>query len=643
MVEDDVMRLLESVAIRDLQLQNRLVFLATHLGYCKEDGVVTNQLVEFYKERAQYRPGFIIVGGCYTERLGSSGPIMIGISRDDHIEGLKRLTDAIHLFDVPVAAQLYHAGRYVHSMILGEQAVSASAVPCRLTRETPRALSIEEIMNTVGNFGQAAERAKKAGFDAVEIIGSAGYIINQFLAQATNKRDDEYGGNLESRARFALEVVKSVRDAVGPHFPVVYRMSGEDFVEEGNTLDDNKILAPWLVDAGADCINVTGGWHETQVPQLTMNVPRGHFAYLAEGIADVVEVPVIACNRINSPTVAERILARGKADMIGMCRGFLSDSAIMEKIRSGEVDTIRTCIGCNQGCLDKVFQLQGVTCAINPEAGYERERKLGAKGRGNIAIIGAGVAGLEAARILVLRGFKITLYDENTRVGGLLNLASRIPGRGEFAAYVIHQQREMKRLGVNLQLGSRVRLDSFEDAGFDRIVFAGGTHTAAPPIEGVELPHVATVRTIVERSPENLGRVAVIGGNALGCFASIFLKSRADSVDLFEKGERIGGDLGRTTRWVILKAMAEKEVTTYLNAEIAQIAKDYVQVSSEDELTLVGCDTVVVAARPRPRTRLVEAAREKGLSIDVIGSAAGYEWLTDIVHGAYDYANSLEL
>ncbi|MHA2043129.1 MAG: FAD-dependent oxidoreductase [Candidatus Thorarchaeota archaeon] len=201
----------------------------------------------------------------------------------------------------------------------------------------------------------------------------------------------------------------------------------------------------------------------------------------------------------------------------------------------------------------------------------------------------------------------------------------------------------MNRLGVDLRLGSRVGLDSFEDTGFDRIVFAGGTHTAAPPIEGVELPHVTTVRNIVERSPENLGRVAVIGGNALGCYASIFLKSRSDSVDLFEKGDRLGRDLGRTTRWVILKAMVEKGVSAYLNAEIAQIAKDYVQVSSEDELKLVGVDIVVVAARPRPKTRIIDAAREQDIQVDVIGSAAGNEWLLDIVHSAYDYANKFSL
>ncbi|MFW9863986.1 MAG: FAD-dependent oxidoreductase [Candidatus Thorarchaeota archaeon] len=643
MKDDEAMRLLESATIGSLELENRLIHLATHLGYCEEDGVVTDKLVEFYKERAQYRPGLIIVGGCFIERHGSSGPTMIGISRDEHIEGLMRLTDSIHVFDVPAAAQLYHAGRYVHSLILGEQAVSASAVPCRLTREIPRALSIEEIMNTVANFGHAAGRAKQAGFDAVEIIGSAGYLINQFLARATNKRDDEYGGDLGSRARFALEVVKTVRDAVGPELPILYRMSGEDFVDEGNTLDDNKILAPWLVEAGVDCINVTGGWHETRVPQLTMDVPRGHFAYLAEGIAEVVDVPVAACNRINSPTVAERILARGKADLIGMCRGFLSDSMIMEKMRSGEVDKIRTCVGCNQGCLDMVFQLQAVTCAINPQAGYELKRKLGPKGNGNIGIIGAGIAGLEAARVLALRGFKVTLFDENNRVGGLLNLASRIPGRGEFAVYIVHQEREMKRLGVDLRLSSRASVDSIKDAGFDRIVFAGGTHTAAPPIEGVELPHVATVRDVIERSPDNLGRVAVIGGNALGCYASIFLKSRADNVELFEKGDRIGRDLGRTTRWVIIKAMAEKGVTMHLNAEIAQIAKDYVQVISKDELTLVGIDTVVVAASPRPKTRFVDAANAMGLPVDVIGSAAGHEWLIDIIHGAYDYANKLSL
>jgi len=253
----------ESVSIRNLELDNRLVMLATHMSHCDEDGIVTDKLVEFYRERARHKPGLIIVGGCYTEHLGRGTPTMIGISKDSHIEGLRRLTDAVHSHDVPVSAQLYHAGRYAHSIVLGQQAVSASEVKCRLTRETPRALTPEEITQTVDNFGISAKRAKNAGFDAVEIIGSAGYLINQFLAEATNKRTDEYGGDFESRSRFPLEIVTQVRKAVGPKFPILYRMSGDDFVPNGLTLEDNKILAPRLVKNGVDCLNAVSYTHLT--------------------------------------------------------------------------------------------------------------------------------------------------------------------------------------------------------------------------------------------------------------------------------------------------------------------------------------------------------------------------------------------
>ncbi|MFW9933267.1 MAG: NADH:flavin oxidoreductase, partial [Candidatus Thorarchaeota archaeon] len=399
------MILLEPIEINGLHLKNRAVMLATHLGYCSDDGKVNDRLIEFYTTRARYKPGLIVVGGCYTEPLARSGPTMIGISNDTHLEGLGNLVTAIHEYEVPVAAQLYHAGRYSHPLFLGETPVSASAEPSRLFKSTPRPLKKTEIKQTVENFGLAAARAKDTGFNAVEIIGSAGYLINQFLARATNKRRDEYNGDLHARARFAIEVVDSVRSHVGNNYPIFYRLSGEDFVEKGNTLADNRILAPWLVDAGVDCINVTGGWHETHVPQTTMDVPRGHYAYLAEAIAEVVQVPVVACNRINSPTVAESILKRGKAKLIGMSRGFIADPEFMEKVRTNREHEIRNCIGCNLGCLDKVFLLEPVICAINPLAGYESERPLGPSGTGHIAVVGGGPSGMEAARVLAIRGF----------------------------------------------------------------------------------------------------------------------------------------------------------------------------------------------------------------------------------------------
>ncbi|MFX1484338.1 MAG: FAD-dependent oxidoreductase, partial [Promethearchaeota archaeon] len=498
------MNLWEPASIGSIELANRLVMLATHMGHCEEDGIVTDRLISFYRERAKHKPGLIIVGGCYTEHLGMSTPTMIGISKNEHIEGLSDLVDTIHSYDVPVAAQLYHAGRYAHSLVLGEQAVSASAEPCRLTHETPRELSLQEIKQTIGNFGAAAKRAKKANFDAVEIIGSAGYLINQFLAKATNKRSDRYGGDLESRSRFPLEVVDAVRNAVGAEYPIIYRMSGQDFVPNGLTLEDNQRFAPYLVDHGVDAINVTGGWHETRVPQLTMNVPRGGYAYLAEGIAEVVDIPVVACNRINSVSVAQRILSRGKVQLIGMSRGLIADPELPTKSREGNQRFTRPCIGCNQGCLDRVFMIEPVTCAINPQAGYEDVRKLGPSGIGTVAIIGAGAAGMESARVLAMRGFDVSLFEEKNRVGGLLNLAAKIPGRGEFAAYVAFMERELKRLKVTVNLNEQATAKKLTQSSFDCVLLASGTVAGAPPIDGVEMSHVTSAYDVISLGLDNL-------------------------------------------------------------------------------------------------------------------------------------------
>jgi 2,4-dienoyl-CoA reductase (NADPH2) len=395
--------------------------------------------------------------------------------------------------------------------------------------------------------------------------------------------------------------------------------------------------------AGVDCFNVTGGWHETRVPQITMDVPRGHYAYLAEGIAEVVNVPVIACNRINSPTIAEKILSRGKAQLIGMSRGFIADPEIPEKTRSGRIDAIRPCIGCNIGCLDKVFLLQPVTCAINPLASFEGRRTIGPALEGHIAIVGAGPAGLEAARVLTIRGASVTLFDENERPGGLLNLASRVPGRGEFASYVTHMWRELKRLGVEINLKNKIAPEDLEASSYDRIVLATGTLSASPPIEGVESPHVLHARDVLSMYQGNFGKAAVIGGNSLGCHTAIWLSSRADSVTVLEQDDILGADIGRTTRWVILKSMKDRGVVALANVEIAQVTKDYLQVTSENELNLMSFDTIVIAGRSSPRTRLYTQLKEFDIESDLIGSADGDEGLLDVVHGAFAYASRLEL
>lgn len=617
--------------------------LATHLGYCAEDGMVNDRLIEFYRERAKYKPGLIIVGGCYTENRGKSGRTMIGINLDEHIEGLSKLANAIHEYDVPIAAQLYHAGRYSHELFIGEQPVSASSEPSRLSRSTPRPLKKDEIADTAENFGLAALRAKKAGLDAVEIIGSSGYIINQFLAQATNKRKDEYNGDLEARARFALEVVSSVRKHVGDDFTILYRMSGDDFVDNGTTLEDNRILAPWLVDAGVDCINVTGGWHETRVPQITMDVPRGHFSYLAEAIADVVDIPVVACNRISSPTIAEKILSRGKATLIGMSRGFIADPEITEKIRNNQADRIRTCIGCNMGCLDQVFLMESVICAINPIAGYELDREIGPLGKGSIAIIGAGPAGMEAARVLKLRGFGVVVFEKEERPGGLLNLASKVPLRGEFASYVVHMWRELKHLGVDLKLGCKATMKTISEGKFDAIVYAAGTIPSAPPIDGVEYPHVTTTFDVIKTQAENLRGVSILGADALGCYAALSVASRAKSVDIFSLTGEVARDIGPSTRWVILQALKDRKVKIHKEDIISQITSNYLMIESDEDAKLFKTNTVITASKSQPRVRLLEKLREAGFRVELVGSVKKSMNLLECVHDAFQFANAFTI
>ncbi len=569
-----------------------------------------------------------------------ASPTMIGISDDSHIEGLQSLVDSVHKYGVPIATQLYHAGRYAYSFILGEEAVSASAVPCRLTRETPRALTVEEIHATVRRFGEAAARAKRAGFDAVEIIGSAGYLINQFLAAVTNHRTDEYGGSLESRARFPLEVIRAVRDAVGPSFPVIYRMSGADFVEGGLTLDDNRILAPMFERAGVDAFNVTGGWHETRVPQITMGVPRGHYAYLAEGIAEVVNVPVVACNRINGIGVAERILARGKARLIGMSRGLIADPSLPEKIRTGRSSEIRPCIACNQGCLDRVFTLTPLTCAINPQAGYEESRKIGPPGDERVAVVGAGPAGLEASRVLALRGFDVTLYDRKNHVGGLLRLAARVPGRSEFAAYISHMQREMDRLSVKMELGRDVNYHHVSD--YDFVICSTGTLPQVGSFDGAESASLMTVTDVLESSVTGLGKVLVLGGSALGCYGALYLAANSEEVHLIEAGKVIGGDLGRSTRWVILQALNDRGVHIHEHCEIVQVGENYALVRDNHESTVLTADLIVSAGGMEPDCRLYEQLDACGVPCVVLGSADRPMDLLEAVHSAFQFANRFE-
>ena len=420
-------------------------------------------------------------------------------------------------------------------------------------------------------------------------------------------------------------------------------MSGEDFVPDGLTLEDNQKLAPRLVSAGVDCLSVTGGWHETRVPQITMDVPRGHYAYLAEGIAEVVDVPVVACNRINSVSVAEHILERGKVQLIGMSRGFIADPRLPQKGRDGSQALTRPCIACNQGCLDRVFMVEPVTCAINPLVGYEGTKMMGSPSSGKIAVVGGGPAGMEVSWLLAMRGFRVTLFEEQKRLGGLLNLAAKIPGRGEFAAYVSYMIRELNNLNVDIRLNTLARSSTISAEGFDCTICATGTVAGAPSIEGVEMAHVTSAYDAIALNPDELGDVVVLGGGALGCYTALYLSSRADSVQIIEADEALGVDLGRTTRWVILKALKEKDIPSHLNAEVTRINSEKVTVFQDEKYHHIKAKTIILATRPQPRDRLIKQLEKKGLKFEKVGSVMKPMDLLETIHGAFEFANGFDL
>jgi 2,4-dienoyl-CoA reductase (NADPH2) len=664
-------KLFTPVAIGSIELANRIVMPAVHLNYTPE-GFVTDQLVRFYVERAAGGVGLIIVGGCSVDEYAGAG-FMLGLSDDQFIPGLQRLTQAVHREGLPIAAQLYHAGRYSHSALIGRQAVAPSAVESRFTHETPREMTQADIERTVGNFAQAARRAKEAGFDAVEIGGSAGYLICQFLSPLTNRRQDAYGGDWEDRMRFALEVVGAVREAVGPDYPVIFRVAGNDFMEGGNTNREARLLAQALEGAGVDAINVTGGWHETRVPQLTMAVPRGAFSYLAQGVKQVVDIPVISSNRYSDPLLADRVLRQGSADLIALGRPLIADPEWPRKAREGRLDEIVPCIACNQGCFDHIFAAQPVGCLMNPRAGYEGEYRLdgstgptagpAAKAK-RVMVIGGGPAGMEAALIAAVRGHQVTLYEKAERLGGQLNWAAVPPGREEFETAIQSLATRLARLGVEVKLGQEVTLDLVRAARPDAVVVATGARPVVPAIPGVESEHVVHAREVLEGEVDVGRRVVILGGSAVGCELALHLAqmgtidastlrflvfNKAESwemlealmihgvkeVTLVEALSKVGQDIGLTTRWTILQDLHRYGVEMLVNATAKEITPDGVVVTINEKEELVEGDAVVLALGSSPDKALYEQLKDQVGELYLVGDAQSPRKAYEAIHEGF--------
>ena len=515
----------------------------------------------------------------------------------------------------------------------GRPAVSASAVPSQLTKETPRALELDEIPALQDKYAQAASRAKAAGFDAVEILG--GYLINQFLSPLTNVREDEYGGTLSGRMRFGVETAQKVRAAVGPDYPVLMRIGGTEFIPGGNKRSDVKAFAAELEKAGVDLLNVTGGPHETRVPQITMAVPRRAFTYLAQGVKSVVSIPVLASNRINDPDDAEAIIRDGDADLVTMARALIADPELPQKAGEGKSDLIYHCIGCNQGCLDNVFRSQPVTCLVNPQAGREADcHPVPVSAPKKVLVIGGGPAGLKAACTASVRGHLVTLAEKTDRLGGQLLLNRLIPGRQEMVTAATDLINNLKALDVRILLGREVDAGFIKEAAPDVVVMASGANPIELTLPGMDGDNVHQAWNVLAGKVRVGNKAAIVGGNAVGLETALYLANlgtlspevfhflavhQAETPealsDLLHKGRRevtvvemtpkAGQDIGASTRWILMAELRRLGVTIKKETKAVGIRPEGLAVETGHGEELLPADTVIIAAGSKPENRLI--------------------------------------
>jgi len=629
-------------------LKNRVLMGSMHLGLEERpDG--HERLAAFYAARARGGVGLIVTGGIAPNREGSIAPGASALETEAQTQAHRIVTDAVHAAGGKIAMQILHTGRYA----MHPDCVSASALKAPIAPFPPRALDAAGIERTVADYVRCAQLAQQAGYDGVEIMGSEGYLINQFIAPRTNQRTDDWGGSFENRIRFGVDIVRRTREAVGKEFIIVFRLSMIDLVEDGSTADEVVALAQAIEAAGADIINSGIGWHEARIPTIATMVPRGAFAWVTRRVKAAVRIPLIATNRINDPALAEAILAEGGADMVSMARPFLADAEFVNKAAAGRETEINTCIACNQACLDHIFAGKVSSCLVNPYACNEtRMQPAVAAVPKKFAVVGAGPAGLSCATTLAERGHAVTLFDEHDSIGGQFNLARRIPGKEEFGETLRYFSARIAKTGVEVRLGRRATAAAL--AGFDHVVLATGIVPRRPAIPGIDHPKVAAYVDVIEGRVKAGRRVAVVGAGGIGFdVAELLTHGSASTIADYQaewgidpafrargglappvapatprqvwllqrKTSKVGDGLAKTTGWARRALLQKRGVQMLAGVEYLKIDDAGLHLRLGDAEQVLDVDTVVICAGQDPRRELQAGLEAAGIACTLIGGA----------------------
>ncbi len=641
------------------QLTNRILMGSMHTGLEEEKGGF-EKLAAFYEARAKGGVGLIVTGGVSPNMRGRIEPLGSELSHFWHVNKHKQVTKAVHQYPTKICLQLLHTGRYAFHPF----SVAPSKVKSPITPFTPKAMSIRQINSTIKDYAHAAKLAAKAGYDGVEIMGSEGYLINQFACLRTNKRSDEWGGCIENRMRLGIETIKAVRAKVGEKFIIIFRLSMLDLVEGGNSWDEVVTMAKAVEKAGATLINTGIGWHEARVPTIVTSVPRAAFTWVTERMKKEVSIPLITTNRINTPVVAENILATGQADMVSMARPFLADADFVNKAAENKADEINTCIGCNQACLDHVFKQKRASCLVNPFACYETELTLNKLDKSQkskkLAVIGAGPAGLAFSVYAARRGHQVELFDKISEIGGQFNVAKQIPGKEEFYETIRYFNKQLALLNVPVHLNSEQSSDKLLAAGFDEVILATGIKPRKLNIEGIDHPKVLSYLQVLRDKVCVGKKVAIIGAGGIGFDVATYLAEKGESLTtdlnawlknwgvdkayqqsgallekkstkpyvperqitlLQRKATKVGKDLGKTSGWVHRANLIKHGVKMLPGVSYKSITDDGLLIEIEGKEQLLAVDNVIICAGQESNRELQQALESVGMSVHLIGGA----------------------